>query len=100
MVLSLCIYVILLSGRYYIYMRNCAEVYLSPRIGGHKKEPDLIALTCVGLLCIFLLFFYATLLFASSTSVAKPSASFTAMSASTFLFSSTPASFSPYMKRL
>ena len=43
---------------------------------------------------------YASLLFASSASVANPAGSFTAMSARTFLFSSTPASFRPYINLL
>ena len=45
-------------------------------------------------------FNYASLLFASSASVANPSASLTAISARTFLFSSTPASFRPYINLL
>ena len=43
---------------------------------------------------------YASLDFATSASVANPSASFTAISASIFLFISTPASFSPYINLL
>ena len=43
---------------------------------------------------------YAILDFANSANVANPSASFTAISASIFLFTSTPASFNPYMNLL
>ena len=43
----------------------------------------------------FLMYHYATLLFASSANAAKPSASFTAISASILRLISTPATFKP-----
>lgn len=43
---------------------------------------------------------YATLDLASSANFAKPSASFTAISARTFLFKSTPANFKPCINTL